>query len=84
MELSPIPGIRGVGSSTAARLQREVDPTFALDRSGRMEDDAYNARGQEEERGLEEGGSEPGDETEESAEMPSALRDADTKVNFFA
>ena len=84
MELSPIAGIRGVGPTSVPKAEREIQPPFALDRSDRMGDDAYNDARQETERGLEEEGSEPAEGTEESAEMPSGSGDANTQVNFFA
>jgi hypothetical protein len=55
MELGPIAGIRAVSPVMAAHVEREVQPPFALDGAGRMEDDGYNGAAREEtERGLEE------------------------------
>ncbi len=84
MELGPIPGIRGLGAASTPRIEREVQPPFALDPSSRMEDDAYNGGGQGAQRGLEEEDSEPAEETADATEASSASVEPDTKVNFFA
>jgi hypothetical protein len=77
MEVSPIAGIRAVGASTVPRDELEVQPPFALDRSGRLDDDAYNDAREQTERGLEED-SETGDEVLERAP------DTHSRVSFFA
>jgi hypothetical protein len=84
MGLSPIPGIRAVGSATVSRDEREVQPTFALDPSGRLEDDAYDDARQVTERGLEE--EEPGvtEEADSPSEAPSNSSDPKSRVNLFA
>jgi hypothetical protein len=87
MELSPIPGIRAIGPATAPRDEREVQPPFALDRSGRMQDDAYNGARQETERGLEEEDSEVAEEADGSSDTasdPSNSSDSKSRVNFVA
>ena len=53
MELSPISGIRGI-SAVKGRLESEVSPALAVDRSNRMSDDAYKKGGEEAERGMKE------------------------------
>ncbi|MGC1424675.1 MAG: hypothetical protein WA354_09885 [Terracidiphilus sp.] len=84
MGLSPIPGIRGVESATVTREEREVQPPFALDPSGRLGDDAYNGANQQTERGLEEEDSEVVEEADSSSESPSNSSDSKGGVNFFA
>ena len=78
MELGPVPGIRAVRASTVRCDECEVQPPFALDASGRMEDDAYDDSRQEKKRGLEED-SEAGDGVSESVSRSS---DAEGRVNF--
>jgi hypothetical protein len=84
MEISPISGIRATGPATVSRDEREVPPTFALDPSGRLGDDAYNSARQETERGLEEKDSEEVEESDEPSEIPSILSDPKSQVSFFA
>jgi len=84
MELSPIPGIRTVGPATARRDEREVQPAFALDPSGRMEDDAYNGARQDSERGLEEEDSDVAEKADVPSDIPSKSADSKTGVDFFA
>jgi hypothetical protein len=83
MELSPIPGIRGVGPARVSRGECEVQPTFALDPSGRMGNNAYNGARQETERGLEEEDSEVAEETDSPSHLSSSF-DPKSRVNFFA
>ncbi len=84
MELRPILGIRGLGPASTARIEREVEPPFALDPSSRMEDDAYNGTNQGAQRGLEEEDSEPAEETTDAPEASSNSAEPDSNVNFFA
>ncbi len=84
MELTPIAGIRAVGLAMSPRDEREVQPTFALDPSGRMGDDAYNAARQETERGLEEKDSEATEEADSQSDTLSNSSDPESRVNFFA
>lgn len=86
MELSPIPGIRAVGPARMLQGERDVQPTFALDPSGRMEDDAYSDGRREPERGLEEEDTEAeaAEETESLSDILSGSSDPRSRVNFFA
>lgn len=84
MGLSPIAGIREVGTVNSTRADREVTPPFALDRSGRTEDDAYNEHKEDAERGLEEEDAEQADEANESAETSAIPPDRDNTVDFVA
>jgi hypothetical protein len=84
MELSPIPGIRAVGPALVARDEREVQPPFALDPSGRMGDDAYNDTRHETGRGLEEEDSTVAEETDSPADNSLTSSDPESRVNFFA
>jgi hypothetical protein len=83
MELTPIAGIRAVGLATSPRDECEVQPTFALDPSGRMADDAYKDARQEAERGLEEEDSELAEETDSPSDLSSSS-DPESRVSFFA
>jgi len=69
MELAPIAGIHGLGPSRGPKIEQEVAPPFALDATGRMEDDAYNGHGEAEERGLED------EEPESISESPARADD---------
>ncbi|MGA9583743.1 MAG: hypothetical protein WBQ95_00370 [Terracidiphilus sp.] len=60
-----------------------MQPTFALDPSGRMGDDAYNGSRREPERGLEEEDAEA-EETEGPSDTQSRSYDPRSRVNFFA
>ncbi len=84
MGLSPIASICEVGTVSSARADREVAPPFALDRSGRMEDDAYKERREDAERGLEEEDAEQADEANESAETSAIPLDPDNTVDLVA
>jgi hypothetical protein len=84
MELTPIAGIRALGPATSPRDEREVQPTFALDPSGRMADDAYKGARQEAERGLEEEDSEVAEQTDSPSDTLSSSSDRESRVNFFA
>lgn|GEM_PF-4243730 len=84
MGLSPIPSISGVGPARAPNMEREVEPPFALYRSGRMGDDAYKGSGETAERGMEEEESESSDATNDEAATEKALDGVRTGVNFFA
>jgi hypothetical protein len=77
VEINPIAGIRAARSAALPRDELEVQPPFALDRPGRLGDDAYSGTRDETERGLEED-SDVGEETSDSAS------DAESRVNFFA
>lgn len=77
MEISPIAGIRAVRSAAVPRDELEVQPPFALDRPGRLGEDAYSDAREQTERGLEED-SEVGEAASDSAS------DAESRVNFFA
>jgi hypothetical protein len=76
MEVSPIAGVRAV-KSAAVRDEFEVHPPFALTRSGRLGDDAYNDAREEMERGLEED-SEAGDGVSDRSS------DTESRVSFVA
>ncbi len=84
MELRPVRGIRGLAQVSTSRIEREVEPPFALDASSRMEDDAYSGTGHRAQRGLEEEDSEPAEETAGSTDASSTSGEPDGKVNFFA
>lgn len=81
MGLCPIAGIREVDKVSSTRADRGVAPPFALDRSGRIEEDAYNQHSEGAERGLEEA-AEQTDEANESAETTPP--DQDNTVDFVA
>ena len=83
MELSPIAGIRAVRPATA-RDEREVEPALGLDRSARMEDDAYHGAHQDTERGLEQEDQEVAEEAGGRSDIRSNSSDAESRVNFFA
>lgn len=84
MELSPIPGIRAVSPVAARRDEREVQPTFGLGPSERMEDDAYHGGHQETKRGLEEEDSDAAEEVDDPSNIPANSADSKRRVNFFA
>ena len=84
MELSPIPGIRAVRPTTAARDEHEVEPALGLDRSARMEDDSYHDAHQDTERGLEQEDSGVAEEAGGRSDIPSNSSNAESRVNFFA
>ena len=84
MGLTPITRIQEAGRISSTRTDDEVRPPFTVDRSGRMEDDAYSQRGEDAERGLEEEDTEQTDETSESAESSPIPPDSDSTVNFVA
>jgi hypothetical protein len=83
MGLSPIASIREVDKASSTRADREVAPPFALDRSGRMEDDVYNEHSEDAERGLEED-AEQTDEANESAETSETPLDQGKTVDLVA
>ena len=72
MELSPISGIRGI-STVKGKLESEVSPALAVDRSDRMSDDAYKKSGEEAERGMEEEVSEATEDEDPESETSSGL-----------
>ena len=80
MGLSPIAGVREV-DKVRTKADRGVAPPFALDRSGRIEEDAYSQHSEGAERGLEEA-AEQTDEANESAETTPP--DQDNTVDFVA
>jgi hypothetical protein len=82
MGIAPIPGIRETGPAKAPFSEREVEPAFALTRTDRMQEDAYQGGQESEERGMEED-SEPAEDsnTDETASIPS---DPNSRVSFFA
>ena len=84
MELSPIPRIRAMGLAKVPRDEREVQPPFSLDASGRMGEDAYSSRREEGERGLEEEDSENAKETESMSDSLSDSADPRSEVDLFA
>ncbi len=82
MGIPPIPRIRGVGSVDSPLLEREIRPAFALDRSERMKDDAYQGSRDSAERGMEEDSEPAADSnTDETSSTPS---DPDIGVSLFA
>ena len=84
MGIGPIPGIRGLGPSTTPIIEREIEPPFALDRPGRMGDDAYKGSSESAERGMEEEESEPSESTTDDAATETSHDEAKSAVNFFA
>jgi hypothetical protein len=82
--IARIPGIRGIGPANAPLVEREVPPPFALDRSDRMGDDAYNGSGEGAERGLEEADSAAAEEASDDSETSSVPGDPTGGVSFFA
>ena len=83
MQLTPIPGIRGLGPASAPKIERKVAPAFALDAVDRMEDYAYQERGEAGERGLEEDGTELISDNDDTAEVLKQY-DENSTVNLFA
>jgi hypothetical protein len=81
MGIAPIPGIRETSPAKAPVSEREVEPAFALTRSDRLQEDAYEGGQESAEHGLEED-SEPEDSNaDETALIPS---DPNTRISFFA
>jgi hypothetical protein len=87
MEISPIREIRAVGAASTPKAESEIQPPFAFDPAGRMEDDAYKGHDHAPERGLEQEDLAEADEPNESEDRSAALSDlSDSKseVSFFA
>lgn len=82
MGIAPVPGIRGVGPANTTLVEREVEPAFAMDRSERMQDDAYKGSQESAERGMEEEDSDPAKDL--SADETPIASYPDARVNFFA
>lgn len=79
MELGRITGIREIGQ-VSLRREREVRPPFALEGSGRMEDDAYGESGGQADRGLED----EEEVSDEAGESPEGTSTPDNTLDFFA
>ncbi len=83
MEISPIREIRAVGASSTPKAESEIQPPFAFDPAGRMEDDAYKGHNDAPERGMEEDDLEQAEESKESEDQLAVLSDpSDSKANF--
>ena len=84
MELGPIAGIRGVSAASAVRVEREIEPPFALDRSERLEEDAFHGS-ETDERGMEqEEGSDAAAETSVDADEEMISCEPKSRVSLFA
>lgn len=83
MELGPVGAIRAVGSVGVNRSASDVTPAFAVEGSGRMEDDSYAGERKEQDRGMEEEDDHPGAKQEEILEVAKVVGQA-KKVNCFA
>jgi hypothetical protein len=87
MEISPMRAIRAVGEASTPKNDREVQPPFAFDPAGRMEDDAYQGNDHSLDRGLEEEDLAEAEESEEGDDQSATLSDrsdAESEVDFFA
>ena len=83
MGIAPIPGLCGVGPANATRSGHEVEPTLALTRCDRMQEDAYQGNHNDAERGMEEEDSEPA-EDRNADENLLVKGDTSLRVSFFA
>lgn len=83
MEISPIREIRAIGAASAPKVESEIQPPFAFDPVGRMEDDAFSRNDHAPERGLEEEDLEEAEGDDQSATL-SDHSDSDGEVDFFA
>ena len=83
MELSPISAIRGI-SAVKGKLESEVSPALAVDRSDRMTDDAYKKSGEQAERGMAEEVSDEIEEEDPESSSDSGGSDAGNGVDFLA
>ena len=82
MGVTPIPSPGRVQGETPAILDREVSPTVAVDRTGRMSDDSYEGQGEAAQRGLEDEDEQTEQGEEECLDSPGPGRPGG--VNFFA
>lgn len=83
MEISPIREIRAVGAANTPKAESEIQPPFAFDPVGRMEDDAYSMNDHAPERGLEEEELEEAEGDDQSVAL-SGHSDSERAVDFFA
>jgi hypothetical protein len=83
MGIASIPGLCGVGPANATRTEHEVEPTLALTRCDRMQEDAYQGNHNDAERGMEEEDSEPAEDGN-ADETLLVNGDPSIRVSFFA
>ena len=84
MDLRPVEGVRAIGPVGVKRSASDVAPAFAVDGSGRLEEDFYGASASRQDRGLEEEDAELTEDTEDEAEAVAIPTDLTKKVNLFA
>jgi hypothetical protein len=84
MEISPIREIRAISAASAPKAESEIQPPFAFDPVGRMEDDAFGRKDHAPERGLEEEDLEQAEEGDDQSATLSDRSDSESAVDFFA
>ncbi len=84
MEINPIREIRAVGTASTPKAESEIQPPFAFDPVGRMEDDAFSRNDHAPERGLEEEEPEQAEKGDDQAATLPDHPDSDGEVDFFA
>jgi hypothetical protein len=80
MELGPVEGSRTVEPVSVSRSASDVTPAFAVEGSGRMQDDSYGGDAMGSDRGMEEDDAVEGDETESEQNELGIFK----QVNLFA